>query len=36
MVDRYGTPHSDVLHVVERYRLIEGGKPKKRRAAHQR
>jgi hypothetical protein len=24
MVDRYGTPHSDALHVVERYRLIDG------------
>ncbi|HEX3483999.1 MAG TPA: hypothetical protein VHT51_03000 [Micropepsaceae bacterium] len=25
-VDLYRTPHSDKLHVVERYRLIEGGK----------
>jgi hypothetical protein len=24
VVDRYGTPHSDALHVVERYRLIDG------------
>jgi hypothetical protein len=24
MVDRFGTPHSEALHVVERYRLIEG------------
>ena len=24
VVDRYGTPHSDALHVVERYRLIGG------------
>lgn len=24
MVDRWGTPHSEALHVVERYRLIEG------------
>ena len=24
MVDRYGTPHSEALHVVERYRLIDG------------
>ena len=24
VVDRYGTPHSDQLHVVERYRLIGG------------
>jgi len=25
VIDRYGTPHSDALHVVERYRLIDGG-----------
>jgi hypothetical protein len=25
-VDNYRTPHSEKLHVVERYRLIEGGK----------
>jgi hypothetical protein len=25
-VDQFRTPHSDKLHVVERYRLIEGGK----------
>jgi hypothetical protein len=24
MVDRYGTPHSEALHIVERYRLIDG------------
>lgn len=24
LVDRYGTPHSDALHLVERYRLIDG------------
>ena len=24
MVDQYGTPHSEALHVVERYRLIDG------------
>jgi hypothetical protein len=24
MVDRWGTPHSDALHVIERYRLIDG------------
>jgi hypothetical protein len=24
VIDRYGTPHSDQLHVVERYRLIDG------------
>lgn len=23
-VDRFGTPHSDALHIVERYRLIDG------------
>ena len=25
-VDWYGTPHSDAIHVVERYRLVDGGK----------
>jgi len=25
-VDRYQTPHSDKLHVVERFRVVEGGK----------
>lgn len=25
-VDRFGTPHTGTLHVVERYRLIDGGK----------
>ncbi len=25
-VDIFGTPHTDALHVVERYRLIEGGR----------
>jgi hypothetical protein len=24
-IDKFGTPHTDKLHVVERYRLIEGG-----------
>jgi hypothetical protein len=24
-VDNYGTPHTDKIHVVERYRLVEGG-----------
>src|SRR6185436_7069880 len=24
VIDRYGTPYSDALHVVERYRLIDG------------
>jgi len=28
MIDRYGTPHSDALHVVERYRLIDGAAAK--------
>jgi hypothetical protein len=26
VLDNYRTPHSDKLHVVERYRLVEGGK----------
>ena len=25
MVDDYGTPHSDALHVIERYRLLDDG-----------
>jgi len=25
-IDSYGTPHTDQLHVVERYKLIDGGK----------
>ena len=25
-VDNYRTPHSEKLHVIERYRMIEGGK----------
>jgi hypothetical protein len=25
-IDNYRTPHSEKLHVVERYRLLEGGK----------
>jgi len=28
VLDRYGTPHSDALHLVERYRLIDGEKAK--------
>ena len=28
MIDRYGTPHSDALHVVERYRLIDSDQAK--------
>jgi hypothetical protein len=26
LIDNYRTPHTDQLHVVERFRLIEGGK----------
>jgi hypothetical protein len=26
VTDRNGTPHSDALHVVERYRIVDGGK----------
>jgi hypothetical protein len=29
VIDRYGTPHSDQLHVVERWHLIDGGLAKK-------
>ena len=29
MVDWYGTPHSDALHVVERYRMLDYAKRKK-------
>src|SRR5690242_13133563 len=25
-IDHYGTPHSDSIHVVERYRVVDGGK----------
>jgi hypothetical protein len=28
MIDMYGTPHSEALHVVERYRLIDGAAAK--------
>ncbi|HMI95720.1 MAG TPA: hypothetical protein VK479_04360 [Micropepsaceae bacterium] len=28
VIDRYGTPHSEALHVVERYRLIDGAAAK--------
>jgi len=28
MVDRWGTPHSEALHVIERYRLIDGAAAK--------
>ncbi len=30
VIDRYGTPHSDALHVVERYRLIDGARSRGR------
>ena len=33
MVDRYGTPHSEAFHMIERYRLIEAA-PKPRRRQH--
>lgn len=36
VVDRYGTPHSDVLHVVERYRLIDGQQAQDAMLAHHR
>src|SRR6202162_1910250 len=26
LIDNYGTPHTDKLHVVERFRLVDGGK----------
>jgi len=29
MVDRYGTPQSEALHLVERYRLIDVATAKK-------
>ena len=35
MVDRYGTPHSEKLHVVERYRLIDGEAAKQASERHQ-
>jgi hypothetical protein len=34
MVDRYGTPHSDAIHVVERYRLIDAAKAKEAAERH--
>jgi hypothetical protein len=36
MVDRYGTPHSEALHLVERYRLIDVAEAKAAMEAHQR
>jgi hypothetical protein len=36
VLDRYGTPHSDELHLVERYRLIDGEKAKEAAEANER
>ena len=36
VIDRYGTPHSDALHVVERYRLIDGQAAAEAMRAHRR
>jgi hypothetical protein len=36
VVDRYGTPHSEALHTVERYRLIDGKAAEEAMAAHRR
>jgi hypothetical protein len=35
MVDRWGTPHSDALHIVERYRLIDGAQAKAAQDRHE-
>jgi len=35
MLDRYGTPHSESLHLVERYRLIDGAAAKEASERHQ-
>ncbi len=35
MVDRYGTPHSEAFHMVERYRLIDGAQAKAAAEQHQ-
>ena len=34
MVDRYGTPHSEAFHMVERYRLIDGSAAKEAAELH--
>src|ERR1700693_5914411 len=26
LIDNYGTPHTDKLHVVERFKMVDGGK----------
>lgn len=36
VLDRYGTPHSDALHVIERYRLIDGKAAEDAMVAHHR
>src|SRR5258706_10432333 len=36
MVDRYGTPQSEAMHLVERYRLIDGAEAKGAMERHQR
>jgi hypothetical protein len=36
VLDRYGTPHSDALHVIERYRLIDGKTAEDAMIAHHR
>jgi len=36
VVDRYGTPHSDALHVIERFRVIDGKASIDAMAAHRR
>ena len=36
VIDRYGTPHSDALHVVERYRLIDGAEAAEAMRKHRR
>ena len=35
MIDRWGTPHSDALHIVERYRLIDGANAKAAQEKHE-
>ena len=34
MVDRYGTPHSEAFHLIERYRLIDGAEAKQAAELH--
>jgi hypothetical protein len=35
MIDRWGTPHSDALHIVERFRLIDGAQAKAAQESHE-